>query len=38
MINFSILHRSPDILEKILIDLVKNVLELTLHFIKKSPN
>lgn len=35
MINFSILHRSPDILEKILIDLFKNVLKLTFAFYQK---
>lgn len=33
--KFSILHRSPDILEKILIDLFKNVLKLTFAFYQK---
>lgn len=33
--KFWILHRSPDILEKILIDLFKNVLKLTFAFYQK---
>lgn len=33
--KFEILHRSPDILEKILIDLFKNVLKLTFAFYQK---